>query len=212
MTTRPQKRAIARTRLLAALFAGAAACALVVVLGYASCASLIGWDTAALVFVVWVYLVVWPMDARQTAEFAGREDNTHTATGIILICASLASLVAIGFLLAKAGGSSGIEQLLYTGLGIVSVVLSWLLVHTIFMLEYARQYYSEPVGGIDFGERPPAYSDFAYLAFTMGMTFQVSDTAIGTSSLRKMALKHALLACLFGTIIIATTINLVVNL
>lgn len=98
-------------------------------------------------------------------------------------------------------------------LGVLSVVVSWLLVHTIFMLRYAEEYYRESGGAIDFpGTKQPTFQDFAYLAFTMGMTYQVSDTNFQSTTLRAVALRHALLSYLFGTVIVATTINLVISI
>jgi uncharacterized membrane protein len=86
-------------------------------------------------------------------------------------------------------------------------------VQTVFTSRYARLYYSHPAGGIDFNqEAPPRYSDFAYLAFTVGMTFQVSDTDLQTSAVRATALRHALLSYLLGAVILATTINLISGL
>jgi uncharacterized membrane protein len=79
-------------------------------------------------------------------------------------------------------------------------------------LNYARQYYGGLVGGIDFGSERPAYADFAYLAFTVGMTFQVSDTVLQSPALRRSVLKHALLSYVFGVAIIAATINLLAGL
>ena len=69
-----------------------------------------------------------------------------------------------------------------TTAAMLTVVLSWLVVHTVFILRYAHLYYgTAPVGGIDFpGGDPPSYHDFAYLGFTVGMTFQVSDTGISS--------------------------------
>jgi uncharacterized membrane protein len=71
-------------------------------------------------------------------------------------------------------------------------------------------------GGVDFNDRDrsrlPDYHDFAYLAFTIGMTYQVSDTTLRTQDLRRTALRHALLSFVFGTAIIAVTINVVANL
>jgi uncharacterized membrane protein len=91
--------------------------------------------------------------------------------------------------------------------------LSWGLVHTVFSLRYARSYYSRPVGGIDFNEDdPPTYLDFAYLAFTIGMTFQVSDTNLMNKKIRRVALSHALLSYLFGAVIVALVINVVSSL
>jgi uncharacterized membrane protein len=80
-------------------------------------------------------------------------------------------------------------------------------VHTVHVLRYARLYYSEPAGGIDFGGQPPDYSDFAYLALTIGMTFQVSDTPLTAKRLRRVALHHALLSYLYGAVIVAIMVN-----
>ncbi|MGO4587128.1 DUF1345 domain-containing protein [Arthrobacter sp. 2RAF6] len=74
-------------------------------------------------------------------------------------------------------------------------------------------YYEGVDGGIGFNqERPPCYVDFAYLAFTIGMTFQVSDTDLQTSHIRGIALRQSLLSYLFGVLVLATTINLVSGL
>ena len=88
------------------------------------------------------------------------------------------------------------------------------MVHTVFTLRYAHEYYRPPVGGIDFksSDQPPDYRDFAYVAFTVGMTFQVSDTDVQDLIVRRTVLGHALLGYLFGAVIIAITINVVAQL
>jgi len=87
------------------------------------------------------------------------------------------------------------------------------MVHTVFTLRYARLYYNGTPGGIDFNESDdPDYGDFAYLAFTIGMTFQVSDTNLQSKPIRRMALRHAWISFPLGAIIIATSINLVAGL
>jgi uncharacterized membrane protein len=78
---------------------------------------------------------------------------------------------------------------------------------------HARGYYQQPIGGIDFNQaQAPAYLDFAYFSFTLGMTFQVSDTNITTSPIRRVALHHALLSYLFGAVILAVAINVAASL
>ena len=98
-------------------------------------------------------------------------------------------------------------------LGLLSVVLSWTIVHTVYALRYARAYYSEPNGGIEFNEEePPTYTDFAYFAFTVGMTFQVADTNITSKAVRRITLHHALLSYLFGAVLLGLVINVVSTL
>ncbi len=176
-------------------------------------APLIAWDTAAVIYVAWSLLVVLRFDAEETRTHARRENPGRAVADVVLLFASFASLVAVGFLVFKAGSSSGLEKTGDIGLSLFSVVVSWSVVHTTYLLKYARLYYGDPVGGIDFNEQSaPKYSDFAYLAFTVGMTFQVSDTDIKTKIIRATVLKHAILSFLFGTVIIATTINTLASL
>jgi uncharacterized membrane protein len=130
----------------------------------------------------------------------------------VLIGAGAASLVAVGFVLGEAGRAAAPESGLLTALALGSVALAWTSVHTVYVLRYARLYYSDPVGGIDFGPEPPDYIDFAYLAITIGMTFQVSDTNLTLKRVRRVALHHALLSYLFGTVIVAITVSTVASL
>jgi uncharacterized membrane protein len=82
-----------------------------------------------------------------------------------------------------------------------------------FTVHYARLYYSGEPGGIDFHDpEPPRFHDFAYLAYTVGMTYQVSDTEIGLTSIRATVLRHALLSYLLGAVVLAVTINLIAGL
>jgi len=91
--------------------------------------------------------------------------------------------------------------------------VSWTLVHTVFTLKYARLYYCGTPGGIDFNDTgAPDYHDFAYLAFTIGMTFQVSDTNLQSKQVRRTVLRQAWLSFPLVTVIIATSINLVAGL
>jgi uncharacterized membrane protein len=120
---------------------------------------------------------------------------------------------AIGFIIIQASNSSGAEKALEIALGLLSVFASWAVVHTTYTLKYARQYYGDPEGGINFNQQEaPTYPDFAYVAFTVGLTFQVSDTNVEASEIRKTVLQHSLLSYLFGAIIIAIIINTIANL
>lgn len=57
-----------------------------------------------------------------------------------------------------------------------------------------------------------SHQDFAYLALTIGMCFQVSDTDLTGKRVRRTALHQALLSYLFGTVMVAVTVNLVASL
>lgn len=92
-------------------------------------------------------------------------------------------------------------------LGLASVALAWSSIHTVYALRYARLYYSPPEGGIDFHGDAPDYLDFAYLALTIGMTFQVSDTDLTGKRVRRAVFHHALTSYVFGAVILAITVN-----
>ena len=175
---------------------------------------LAGWAAAAATFVVWSWVAaIAPMSAAQTAAHAVREDPGNAAADLIVLSAAVVSLAAVGVVLIRASSANGSAQSLLAGAAVSTVALSWAAVHTLFTLRYARLYYSGADGGVNFNQKmPPRYLDFAYLAFTIGMTFQVSDTNLQTPPIRATALRHALLSYLFGAVILATTINLIAGL
>lgn len=186
-------------------------------------AALIGFDLAALVFLIWTWARVGRMNATQTAQHATEEDPTRQSTRLIVLSACVASLGAVAFVLTRAAADQGAERAWVAALGVGSVAISWFVVHSLFTLHYAELYYggggspNQPgtgkAGGIDFGlEKPPTYADFAYLAFTVGMTYQLSDTPATTRPMRASVLRHALLSYLFGALIIGATVNFVVSL
>jgi uncharacterized membrane protein len=204
--------ASARKRFVAMLVLGVAGGAVGALLGAWRYSLIIGWDIAVLTFLLWTWLAIGPMEAEETKRHSSREDPTRASTDILLLVASLASLVAVGVVLVSASSKHGFTKGMLGGLAVASVALSWLLVHTLFLLRYARLYGTEG-GGVDFNQKQaPRYMDFAYLAFTIGMTFQVSDTDLKSSAIRSSALRHALLSYLFGAVILATTVNFVVGL
>ena len=172
-----------------------------------------GWASSCALYLVWAWIVVGPMDAARARAYATREDPNRAVSEALILFASVASLIAVVLLLTSAKDAHGAAKALIPVLGLVSVALSWFLVHTLFTLRYARLYYTDTAGGIDFNEdEPPNYADFAYVAFTLGMTYQVSDTDLKTRAIRFTALRQGLLSYLFGAVILASTVNIVAGL
>jgi uncharacterized membrane protein len=196
---------------LLCLSGGVVAAAVVTAADAPELSVLAGWTVAAAGLLVWVWRMSWPQDHGGTKRLAEEEGSTRV-TDMVVLVAAVASLAAVVVALARSGDGDtvGIASVV---LGVVAVILSWAVVNTVFALKYARLYYSGGDGGIDFHQdQPPAYSDFAYLAFTVGMSFAVSDTEPAGTEIRKTALGHALLSYLFGTVVIAVAVNLVTNL
>jgi len=200
-------------RVTCAMLGGAVVGAIASPFTVPSAAILAGWNAAVVIYLVWVWSSVWRLDPGVTAQLAKREDPSTAVAELMVVGAGTALLVAVGFALAKAGQATGGMKAYLIALGLVSVLLSWTVVHTVFMLRYARAYYAEPVGGIEFNEEePPTYIDFAYFSFTVGMTFQVADTNITSKAVRRATLHHALLSYLFGAVLLGLVINVVATL
>ena len=203
----------ARTKLLASIGAAIVGGAAAAVAGAGRAAPLIGWDILALVYCGWVWATVWRLNPESAEADAKRQDPSRDQADLVLLGAAIASLIAVGVVLFGAGSESGYGKYLLAGLALVSVFVSWAIVHTVFTLKYARLYYAGAAGGIDFNDAgAPDYPDFAYLSFTIGMTFQVSDTDNQSKAIRRTALRHAWLSFPLVAVIIATSINLVSGL
>ncbi|HVT75777.1 MAG TPA: DUF1345 domain-containing protein [Acidimicrobiales bacterium] len=198
----------ANVRLVASALVGAALGAVVALRGPWQVAVLTGWITGAAAFLVQVWVQVFSCDATRTREIATDEDVSHVLSDATLLTAAGASLVAVGFVLLKASQYHGASRGGVAALGAVGVALAWCTVQTLFTLRYARIFY-ETGDGVDFGGDAPDYHDFAYLAFTIGMTYQVSDTAITRRPLRRTVLRHALVSFVFATAFIAVLVNVV---
>jgi uncharacterized membrane protein len=192
---------------------GAAAATITGVLGGWGYAPVLGWSAAALTFCTFTWTDTRDRDADQTAAMAARDDPSPTATDLLILMANGASLVAVAYVLVQANSAHGARQALLAGLAVASVAISWALIHTLYTLRYAVLYYSGSVGGIEFNQEDmPSFTDFAYVAFTIGMTYQVSDTNLQSTQIRAAAFRHGLQSFIFGSMILATMVNLVAGL
>ena len=208
MSTARSRHGLAGRRLVVAILLGVlAGVATAIPFGFAF-GPVVGWLVASVTYLAWTWLAIGRMDAATTKHRATREDPTVGASHLILLLASVASLGGVALLLIASNHSQDRVAAL---LGVLSVAASWVTIHTVYTLGYAAAYYSGKEGGIDFNQQePPRYADFAYVGFTLGMTYQVSDTTISDSAIRGMVLRQSLISYLLGAIVIATTVNLVI--
>jgi uncharacterized membrane protein len=175
-----------------------------------------GWDAAAVAYL----LTIWPIIMRATAAhvevLARREDVTRAPATVLLLSASTVSLLGVGFALELAGQRSGATRSVLVTVAVLTVMLSWTVVNTVYTLRYARLHFDTSAHGIEFGEprapERPTYRDFAYVSFTIGMTYQVSDTALRGGRMRRIVLTHAILSYLFGVVIVGGSVNLIAGL
>jgi uncharacterized membrane protein len=182
---------------------------------------LLTWSSFALTIIILDWALLLTCHPKEVRKVASLEDSSRTLIFVFVIGAALVSLVSILFLLRA---DKHLSQAAITGhviLSMVSVILSWWLVHTIFTMRYAHLFYStnpddagkKPVGGLQFpGDEEPDYLDFVYFSFVLGTTFQVSDVEISSRRIRRLALVHGLIAFAFNTAILALSINVVSGL
>ena len=177
---------------------------------------LIGWNAGALAYLVLAWLAVARANPEMTRVRAQAQDQSGYVIFLLIVTAAGASFLAIGFLSADIKDLSFWPRAWHLTLSICALLLSWLLIQTLFAFHYARSYYSgQPLGselrrGLKFpGEREPDYLDFAYYSFVVGMTSQVSDVAVMTRHMRRLTLVHGVLSFIFNIAILAMSINII---
>jgi uncharacterized membrane protein len=177
---------------------------------------LLAWDVGALCYLWLAWLVVSRADDDMTRVRAQMHDQNGYVIFLLVLIAASASFVAIGFLAGSLKDLTFWPRAGYLALTVGALLLSWLLIQTLFAFHYARLYYARPEpgkrhqGGLKFpDEGEPDYLDFAYYAFVIGMTSQVSDVAVMARHMRRVTLIHGVLAFVFNITILAMSINII---
>lgn len=171
---------------------------------------LIGWDAAALVLSTLILVNLTGHSSASTAKIATRDDMGKQTTDFIAIAACIVSIGAVIVALALGG-----KDMMYIGVSLLTLILSWIVLHSIHIMKYAVMYYGGTKGGIEFNNRDgsdPTFTDFAYLSFSIGVAYQISDNTFTEQSFRVAAMWHSILSFLFSTIIVAAMINFLAGL
>lgn len=178
------------------------------------------WNGGMLSFLLITWLLMLNAPAQTMRRNAQSQDDGRMVILSLITAAACASTLAIVFILKETKGQTFSVFAPHIFLALVTIIGSWLLVHTIFAMHYAHEYYKNHVHqhdlksqGLDFPESSePNYWDFLYFSFVIGMTSQVSDVRIISSALRKLALLHGVLSFFFNTLILAMSINIIAGL
>jgi uncharacterized membrane protein len=178
------------------------------------------WNAGMIGFLISTWLLMLRAEPKTVRRNAESEDEGRLVILSLIITAACASILAIAFMLKETKGNSMGIILIHVILATTTIIGSWLLVHTIFAMHYARKYYQDESenerqnsGGLDFPDDiEPDYWDFLYFAFVIGMTSQVSDVQITSRSMRRLSLLHGTLSFFFNTAIVAMSINIIAGL
>jgi uncharacterized membrane protein len=168
---------------------------------------LVAWDAGVLVYLLLAFWIIARFDLALVRRRAALQDEGGMAILVLTVGAAVASLGAI---VAELAGTRGQSRGPYFALAVITILLSWTLIHVIFALHYAHEYYDEHEGGgLQFPQDDhPDYWDFVYFAFVIGMTFQVSDVQVTSKLLRRTVVAHGLVSFLFNVAILALVVNL----
>ena len=176
------------------------------------------WDLCTLVYLGLAWIIVGRADAPSTRAHALAQDTSGFVIFLLVLAAACASLVAIGFVVATIHDLAFWPKAWHLALTIVALTSSWLVIHTVFAFHYARCYYRDlqrqpgATGGLAFpGGADPDYMDFAYYAFVVGMTSQVSDVQVTSPAMRRLTLTHGVLAFIFNIAVLALSINIIAS-
>ncbi|HEY3639272.1 MAG TPA: DUF1345 domain-containing protein [Rhizomicrobium sp.] len=183
---------------------------------------IMAWDALVLVFLVTTWTVML-RGGRQSMRYrAAHYDASDWAVLVLCMFAVAASLVAITGMVVGIGAMPHGMKMFRLTLSVVTVVGSWLFLHTVLALHYAHHYYwpkrkaGQPEthhGGLEFpGGEPPDYTDFLYFSFVVGATSQTSDVAITSKPIRRLAMLHGTFAFAFNTLLLALTVNVAASL
>ena len=180
------------------------------------------WSSFTLSTLILFWITIFTAKPEEIMQIAKKQDSSRTIIFLFVLIASFVSLFAVILLFKDLPDSkqSSYYHIFFSG---ISVILSWVLIHTIFTIRYAHLYYTSKTlekdiqkqeeGGLDFpNDDRPDYLDFAYFSFVVGMTFQVSDVQITSSSIRRVVLLHGLLSFAYNTVILALCINIIAGL
>ena len=176
-----------------------------------------GWRSATRLLVAWdVFLALYLALAAHLMASSGIESMRQRATSedegqvTILVLTVAAALASLGAIFAQLG-ARGARPAAHVALAVVTILLSWTFIHSIFALHYAHEFYAEPSGGglaFPGGQREPDYWDFVYFSFVIGMTSQVSDVGVTSQEIRRIVIAHGVVSFVFNATLLALAVNI----
>ncbi len=176
------------------------------------------WDVGVVTYLALAWLLIVRGDARDARRHGQTQDQSGYAIFLFVVIAAFASIIAIGYLAGTLHELAAGARAWHLALTIIALLSSWLLIQTVFAFHYAHRYYgaahADPAApaGLEFpGGRDPDYMDFAYYAFVVGMTSQVSDVPVASRDMRRLTLVHGFLAFVFNIAVLALSINIIAS-
>ena len=172
---------------------------------------LVGWDIGIGLYVVLAIEMMARADVHQIRRRAAAQDEGAIVILVLTVATALASLLAIVALLGTSAVGAAQRRSMELVLATITIGLSWALIHTMFALHYAHEFYDQSgVPGLAFpgGEEEPDYWDFVYFALVIGMTAQVADVGMTTKEIRRTVAAHGAVSFFFNVALLALMVNI----
>lgn len=177
------------------------------------------WSVFALTYLIMSWIILFTKPIEEIKKTAAKDDGSAPYVFIMILLSAWGSMFMVLLLLISKDVHTSKSGFLVP-ITVTGMLLSWIMVHTLFAFHYAHDYYgpnkndkTKHIGGLDFpGTESPDYIDFAYFSFVIGCTFQVSDIEISSRKIRRLVLVHQLISFGLNTFVLALSINLVASL
>jgi len=181
---------------------------------------LAGWNAGGWLYLLLIGIKMARAEVEGIKREAGIERESRIAVLFIVSFGSVFAMLALFAQLMALKSEHGFDRDINIAVSVLTILLSWLLIHTVFALFYAHEFHSEGKGGargsgggLDFPhDRTPDYLDFLYFSFVVGTTAQTSDVAVCSRAMRRVVMLHGILSFFFNTAVIALAVNLAAQL
>ncbi len=176
----------------------------------------LAWMLAVTAYLIPTLLMIHHPDKARMRQRAKDIDMSLWEIVAVVVLAGAFSLFAVAGVLQRAKELEGAEHAVYLAIGVLTIVLSWFMLHVIYAVHYAHLYYdpaerkdNKPRGGVAFPEtKEPDYWDFVYFSFVIGMTCQVSDVPVNERGFRHLVTAHGIISFFYNTVVVALAVNI----
>ncbi len=179
--------------------------------------AIVAWDIGCTAFLILVAAMFRAERLSQMAADAASQEEGEWTVFYLAVVAAAASVAALVGDYAASSDLPASVRAAHIGLVAATLLLSWLMMHTLFALRYAHAFYAhfegDPSGrnvrgGLDFpGGEPPDYWDFLHFSLVLGMTCQTADVQISSRKMRRLATAHGFISFVFNAVILALSVN-----
>jgi uncharacterized membrane protein len=178
--------------------------------------SIVAWNIGTITFLVLVGKMMLSSN-QQKMEIRANEDEGQYLILVLALIAVIFSLVTITYELVAVKQMPTEQKYFHVALVALTILSSWLFIHTVYALHYAHEYYDKTPEGYAAGlifpdTKFPDYADFIYFSFIIGTSAQTADVNVSSRTLRRVVLFQCVLSFLFNTTLLALTVNIASSL